>query len=625
MSRKKSDGTRRPPPPADAVARAEAAQSEAAAELRERLDRFVDPKDRAVFVAVARERFAQPKRVRLAWLAAPMAAAAAALLVLFIASTPKEIETPATPARSDLTIASVSETTLVAPDGELHSAQPGTSILPSSVVETGAGGGAVLRDARTASMTIRPATRLRVSTWTRDEAVVELEDGGVRSSVRKRNADQLFEIHTPYAVVRVVGTEFTVTHTPGESTDIETHEGVVEVETLDGRPLGSVAAGETLRVEGPRPVAMLAPTPEEDGEDEDRASAPEPRQAEAEEVEHEVAEVAATEDADALPARPTPGAEMGTTAPAPPPASPRHTRPATTRKPRSTRKPVAGATLGAPMGGPQPTGGMELGAPESAVVDAEPTAPATQPEPGLSGPEPVAPAQPTAAEVVTEARALLAAGNDAEAIATLESAADRSWRVRATLGDAYRIAGRSGEARAAYEQALRDAGDSAPESLVADLASLLSQSDGAAAAETWERYLDEWPTGPAAVTALWTLAERAARQGDSDEAREAYERLLRDHSRDRRATRALARLGRILIQDGDWDAAEELFLSHRGAERAAASETALVGLLRVRIQQRRFGDARRLVAEHGERFPQGRRSAEVKHLAAAIPDAVPAP
>ncbi len=90
-------------------------------------------------------------------------------------------------------------------------------------------------------------TRLRVVEPDPRSARIELREGVVHSEVHKLSAGERYEVQTPHAVARVLGTVFEV-RSNSEGTTVVTTRGVVEVrgETLDG-PV-RVPAGRTLHV-----------------------------------------------------------------------------------------------------------------------------------------------------------------------------------------------------------------------------------------------------------------------------------------------------------------------------------------------------------------------------------------
>ncbi len=222
-------------------------------------------------------------------------------------------------------------------------------------------------------------------------------------------------------------------------------------------------------------------------------------------------------------------------------------------------------------------------------------------------------------EWLVQARGMLADGRDSEAVGFLEERADSSWRLRALLGDAYRLTGDDDQARFAYEEALDEAGDRPPASLLVDLGSLLSKAGEPEAVQVWERYLEEYPEGRVAPKALWQLARVEISRGELDASKDRLRRILADFPASSPALSALARLGRLHLDDHDWEAADGLFSLYVRSSRKSQAETALVGMIRVRMAQRRFAEARALVEEYGSNFPDGRRKKEVEHLEEALP------
>jgi len=221
---------------------------------------------------------------------------------------------------------------------------------------------------------------------------------------------------------------------------------------------------------------------------------------------------------------------------------------------------------------------------------------------------------------VVRARRLLADGRDAEARALLEAAPGKGWRAWATLGDVQRLAGVAGAAEQSYSRALRLAPRPEPRQLLADYATLLDEAGGRSdrATAAWRRYAQVAPDGAHAPTALLRVAQSDLAAGDSDAARSGLERLLDRHPRTHAADRALATLGRLHMKARRWDRAAALFEAHRSSARPGRAETALVGLLRVRVAQGRRKDAGALLEAYDRRFPGGRRRAEVQHLRTAL-------
>jgi Tfp pilus assembly protein PilF len=101
---------------------------------------------------------------------------------------------------------------------------------------------------------LTPHTRVRVASFEHARSVFFLDDGQIEATVAKRSTGQVFEVHTSYAVVRVTGTRFLVTHRPDQETVVTTLEGRVLVETFAKDRIATVVAGQVLRVDSTRVV-----------------------------------------------------------------------------------------------------------------------------------------------------------------------------------------------------------------------------------------------------------------------------------------------------------------------------------------------------------------------------------
>ncbi|MBM4396762.1 MAG: FecR domain-containing protein [Deltaproteobacteria bacterium] len=400
------------------------------------------------------------------------------------------------------------------------------------------------------TLRLEPYTRVQVAAWAPGATAVVLESGAVEAEVRHVGHNGAFEVRSPFATVRAIGTRFAVGHRAGLRTDISVSEGVVAVETLKGVEVARVSAGESVQVTataviGPSvgPVAAVQP---------DAASGVGP---------DAVAPVAVAP------------AEAGSGA-----VSPAIVPPA---KPFGERSVAVAVVAPAPAGAPS----APLPTPEEVVARGRRML-----------------AEGRHAEVVAMVNQLLGGG------------AQRGWRVLGLLGDAYRVGGDAARARAAYEEALRTpgAGEGVLADLAGLLERDLGLADEAAGA--WKRYLLDYPTGAAAGRAFWSLALRAEAAGKAGEAEDWLRRAVAEAPRSPEAARAVARLGRILIRQGRLDEALTWFEPHRRSRSPEAAEAALVGTMRVRAQQGRDSDVRALAAEHAERFPDGTRKTEVRYL-----------
>jgi Tfp pilus assembly protein PilF len=122
--------------------------------------------------------------------------------------------------------------------------------LAGQIIEASEGEVAIA-DPRIASVTLAAGTRLAVDAWSAEVTRLRLERGRIETDVRHRATGQSFEIRTDLAVVRVVGTRFVVSCVPGVETVVTGIEGVVQVDRADGRAVGRVTPGLTLRVSAP--------------------------------------------------------------------------------------------------------------------------------------------------------------------------------------------------------------------------------------------------------------------------------------------------------------------------------------------------------------------------------------
>ena len=224
------------------------------------------------------------------------------------------------------------------------------------------------------------------------------------------------------------------------------------------------------------------------------------------------------------------------------------------------------------------------------------------------------------AAVFDEARALLASGQDAAAIAKIEGALTtpnpQAARLYALLGDARRLVGRYDDARKSYEQALAMTG--APPSVIVDLTRLLEKELGrpADAAKQWARFVAAHPRDPKAAFGLAEEARIvAAGGGDGDR---ILARIVAEYGQTPEATRALIVLGRHLLDAADWEAAATLFAGAIDAADPARGEAAIVGLMRARLAQGRASDVRALGADYARRFPSGARRDEVARIVGAL-------
>lgn len=125
--------------------------------------------------------------------------------------------------------------------------EAGTPIPPDGIVEARSDG-VVLARPDVGSVELAPGARIRVEAWDGSRASLVLEAGRLEASVLPRAPGQRFEVRTEFAVVRVVGTRFSVTHLPGLETHVACDEGEVRVDSPSGAEIVRVTAGRFVRI-----------------------------------------------------------------------------------------------------------------------------------------------------------------------------------------------------------------------------------------------------------------------------------------------------------------------------------------------------------------------------------------
>ncbi|HKW76817.1 MAG TPA: FecR family protein [Terriglobales bacterium] len=166
------------------------------------------------------------------------------------------------------------------PGKALHAPSRG-EVLPAETTVNTQDGRLLLRLSDGSNLLVRPNTRLVLK---QPEAggwrYLQLLLGRVRAEVQKRlGGSSGFQMGTPSAVISVRGTKFEVEVNREEVTEVDVHEGVVQLDSAKG--LGEsvmIRAGFSSRVgfdagpESPRPTRDMRPELDRPGRDRDRHS-----------------------------------------------------------------------------------------------------------------------------------------------------------------------------------------------------------------------------------------------------------------------------------------------------------------------------------------------------------------
>jgi hypothetical protein len=193
-------------------------------------------------------------------------------------------EPPSGPAKLPYAGATVSEfkgsVSIQLPGQALHAPTRGEMLPAETTVSTG-DGRLLLRLSDGSNLLVRSNTRLvlkqpEASGW----RYLQLLLGRVRAEVQKRlGGSSGFQMGTPSAVISVRGTKFEVEVNREGLTEVDVHEGVVQLDSAKG--LGEsvmIRAGFSSRVgfdagpESPRPTRDMRPELDRPGHDRDRHS-----------------------------------------------------------------------------------------------------------------------------------------------------------------------------------------------------------------------------------------------------------------------------------------------------------------------------------------------------------------
>ncbi len=192
-------------------------------------------------------------------------------LLLFVCGIAAAQEPKAAPARAPYAGATISDfkgkVSIQLPGQSFHAPSRGEVLPAETQINTGEGR-LLLRLSDGSDLLVRPNTRLvlkqpETSGW----RYLQLLVGRVRAEIQKRlGSSPGFQIGTPSAVISVRGTKFEVDVNRQGLTEVDVHEGVVQLDSAKG--LGEsvlIRAGYSSRVgfesgpESPRPTRDMRP------------------------------------------------------------------------------------------------------------------------------------------------------------------------------------------------------------------------------------------------------------------------------------------------------------------------------------------------------------------------------
>ena len=121
--------------------------------------------------------------------------------------------------------------------------------------------------------------------------------------------------------------------------------------------------------------------------------------------------------------------------------------------------------------------------------------------------------------------------------------------------------------------------------------------------------------GKVPASLMADLARLQMRYGERESvARTTWRQYLQNHPQGVDAHLALSVLGKHLLSEERWDEAESLFRPYAKSEVDLEKETALVGLIRVRLAQGSVKAGIRLLERYQKAFKHGQRRHEVLRL-----------
>jgi len=513
--------------------------------------------------------------------------AAAVIAILALGLWNQDSNVPARgPSQTDRTIAVVEQTGTVLVNDEPLPIAGLRVVTVGATIATAGDSQLRIGDERNAVVTIMPETSVELQDWSSRVTTLVLSRGTVRARVAHRNPGEHFQVLTENARVSVVGTEFSVCCEGDGETVVATLSGRVRVERADGLLIGFVTAGETLRVESDAMIAQRSAQ---------TIHSPGPA------VDDEPIASSMIEEPSEAPEEPPVGREFFVDA-------------------AESLEVLTSPTVPLPVLVPKELFG-DVG-PAEAAAKTPSTASAMQDEgrPVEKSAMPPSEEVSSTADSLSQARAMLARGETKRALGMLRELESRDWRRHALLGDAHQLEGRYDAAERAYLDSLALAPSDSQATLLAELATLQETrlKDIPSAVKSWLRYLDVSPGGAEVVRAHLCIGRNALGKGREQQVRHHLEVLLQEFPAAAETVSLLATYGAHLLAGEQWTQAEALFepLSTGGPDPLA--ETALVGLIRVRIAQGDYVAAKQLIGAYRARYRNGHRSGEVRRLEKAV-------
>ncbi|MBD89205.1 MAG: hypothetical protein CL940_02570 [Deltaproteobacteria bacterium] len=208
------------------------------------------------------------------WMLQPALGLAMAAMVFWIAlSTP---DVPGSLDRNEMEARPSAPTSSVLPERSPTAAQA-RALGPGSVIASQARAREVTAFGRHL-LELAPRTRVTIVAWNPRRIVLSLTTGSVRSVVRRELTGDHFEVRTPHARAKAIGTDYQVSVRQQGVTTVRVAHGAVEV-TDSSASVSRVEAGQVLRVDKkgtlrPTLAPGKEPTSSKNGE---KASPPEPR------------------------------------------------------------------------------------------------------------------------------------------------------------------------------------------------------------------------------------------------------------------------------------------------------------------------------------------------------------